>query len=366
LLADARDEMTRLNPSLALAGDVTLLGDGVDPAKVAVVSDLDTSIRALEAERDDLLKNSAAARNLTDSERQLAGAKRQTREEVEKLTAKLSGERRALEIDELRTRNRIAAEIARTEVDAYDTGTTDSARVQNREAALRQLIAQKESALAQGGMSEVQQQNILVALVAQRAQLVETILDTEKERARVLKEEQESQRKLLTAGPAEMLKRIVADRFAQRGVTPGQFFSFDPSFREAILEAQDRRKAQTFQNSSRPLTDVQSEVIRLNEQRARDLLNLGRQQARGVRLPTDPGERESSATGAASAMNKELSLLTQGLVTTRTEFALTGQALVSFREDLALVAGVLQGGFGKGQKTAAKEEGPPYNPAVHG
>src|SRR5207248_2801250 len=125
-------------------------------------------------------------------------------------------------------RRRIIAEISRAGGEGFDFGISRAGRFANQERGLKALIAVKEQAahLAGGsatGQDEAEKQSLLLSVEAHKVQLAELLVEKEKERWRILHDEFELSRKLVTAGPAELLRKIVAERMVQRGIQPGQF-----------------------------------------------------------------------------------------------------------------------------------------------
>ena len=222
-------------------------------------------------------------------------------------------------------------EIAKSEGEAFDYGETPVQRLKNREAGLRQLITLKEQ-IARRATDEMDRQNALISADEHRAELKQLLLEKEKQRFEVIKQEYEFQRKLLTAGPAEMLRRIVAERIASRPtISAGQFMSLSPDLRQDVLEARQMNEARQFRQQTPPLG------------------NVLRQWLGGLQTQADTLSRlRSSGAGphphvvVAGAAAVELKNLRDSASGASAALAVTGQALQAFREDLAITAQALR------------------------
>lgn len=220
-------------------------------------------------------------------------------------------------------------EVAKAEGEAFDFGETPVQRLKNREAGLRQLITLKEQ-IARRATDEMDRQNALIAADEHRAELKQMLLEKEKQRFEVIKQEYEFQRKLLTAGPAELLRRIVAERIASRpAISAGQFLSLSPELRQDVLDARQLNEARQFRQQTPPLSSVLQQW-------------LGRiQPPTGLQSRPSPtgAHTQSAITGAAAVELKNLRDSASGA---SAALAVTGQALQAFREDLAITAQALR------------------------
>lgn len=220
-------------------------------------------------------------------------------------------------------------EVAKAEGEAFDYGETPVRRLKNREAGLRQLITLKEQ-IARRATDEMDRQNALIAADEHRAELKHLLLEKEKQRFEVIKQEYEFQRKLLMAGPAELLRRIVAERIASRPtISAGQFLSLSPELRQDVLEARQLNEARQFQQQPPPLSNALQQW-------------LGRiQPPTGIqsRASAHGAHAQAAITGAAAVELKNLRDSASGA---SAALAVTGQALQAFREDLAITAQALR------------------------
>lgn len=148
------------------------------------------------------------------------------------------------------TRMDLAARQARDEAEQFGFGRTDAERMDNREQGLRGLLQKKLAAAEKfkQGDDPVAQENRIVQALQHRLDLVDTILDKERLRYQLQRDElqllqdkqRELQKSLITAGPDEMLRKLAAFEAGRRGVTPGQFWAMSPEMRQAIMDQNPR------------------------------------------------------------------------------------------------------------------------------
>lgn len=298
----------------------------------------------------------------------LAEQQRVTDEDLRKITAERESAEALMPIrEQIENRERIAKEIARSEQGAFDYGDTEVERLRNREGGLRRLI-DMQNAIAQSAASQQEKENALVALAQHKSALAETLLDKERARLGVIKEEFEYSRKLLGAGPSELLRRVVAERVMQRGnMTAGQFFGYSPELRQILMERQQLQQSRQFQSEANPVADVQREILEM-QRSARATLNeynraVERHYPTATKSRAPEGSEALESAMAAQAMasfRQNTGDATVALTAFREELAVTaGKALVAFRADLAETAASLRG-------LVPSRGGAPYNPQAHG
>lgn len=224
----------------------------------------------------------------------------------------------------LADRVNMARQLAGAEGAAGAFGDTELQRLMNQKKALEDLIKQKQK-LLQMEEGTARAADAFVAIEQHKADLLQVQLDLQKEKFNLAKQEYEFGRKLLTAGPRELLQRIVADRLARRGINTGQFFALSPEVRGFTLEAIARQQYtaanEKFGKNSTAVDFLMAEQNRL----AASSANFPAVEA-GAAAMELAGLREQ-AGGAALA----LQLTTEGL-------ELTGKALQSFRAELMMTA----------------------------
>lgn len=184
----------------------------------------------------------------------------------------------------------VAQTMAGAAADRFTFGATPMDQMTNRIAGLQRLLAQKE-AIVKLGQSELERENAMVEAAQLRADLTQTQLERERERGRLVQQEFEMSRRMLTSGPQEMMNRLVAQSLVNRnrGINAGQFFSFSPEMRQAMLDADQSRRNRDWLRRTPGTEEMQRRLglfdrgggsERLNEQVNSASMDLGRFQER--------------------------------------------------------------------------------------
>lgn len=170
----------------------------------------------------------------------------------------------------------IAARIANAQISQFGVDQeTEGERLVKRRDRLESFATQKRLGAEQAGIDEVDKRNLLVAALQAENQLHEDRIRMElrmvelhgEEEAIIARKTREYQRALLTAGPAELLRKLAVSQLQDgRPENAGQFFAFGAGTRSAILEL---------------------------PQNAQELVNNRREQdaLRGAGVPDDPNVR---------------------------------------------------------------------------
>jgi hypothetical protein len=134
---------------------------------------------------------------------------------------------------------------ARGEMGVFEVGESQAEKLLNKRLGIEAVIQRQQHLAARARDGSLDQENARLRLVAALEAKERVLLDIDTQRLELEKERyqilidslKEYQRGLLTAGPAEMLRKVAAWQVVSRSggrVTAGQFFAASPALREEL------------------------------------------------------------------------------------------------------------------------------------
>lgn len=158
-------------------------------------------------------------------------------------------------------RANVASSMAGNAAERFSFGEMRVDQLQNRIAGVQRLV-QAQEALAKNAQTQLDRENALVAAQTLRTDLVQSQLELERERARLVQTEFEYSRKLLTMGPQELMTHLFANRVLKQsgGLNAGQFFGFSGETRGALLEEEQSRRRREFLRRTPSARELQEQL----------------------------------------------------------------------------------------------------------
>jgi TP901 family phage tail tape measure protein len=208
-------------------------------------------------------------------------------------------------------RGRIARELAESDESRFDFGEMRVDQLNNRLGGINKLIQARERE-AQAALTLEQKEIAINQLYQLRADKIRVALELERERGRLVQEEFEFSRRLLTAGPAELLQKMIAQRLVNsgNGLSGGRFMSYSTGLREDVLEAEQSRRRRGFLSARPNAVDFTRELIGLPKAAGGGGLGGAGTEANGIqRFQTqanaaaiDLGKLQGTAAGAGAML----------------------------------------------------------------
>lgn len=164
----------------------------------------------------------------------------QLQEAIEKDREALASEMASAPYAQRREEVQVIAQATRGRIGAADVGTDEAERMLNRQREAQKIATEAEAKLSQTN-SEVERANATVELLTAQSEIFNSQLDKQRvmndlrrqERQLIIDARKEMERSLLTAGPADMVRKVAAARLGP-GLSNAQFISAAPSMREEL------------------------------------------------------------------------------------------------------------------------------------
>ena len=222
------------------AKQLAFVGSGARPLDVLAGT-------PLQKERlDELRREEEKLANLrklkSPEEIQLRSRRAATEKSIQDTEIALADKRARAQTEAMeRARIQMGTEMAKAQGEAGAIGINETDRLLNKEANLRTLIAQKQAVINNAAASGLEKQNALVASLEHHKDLIETINQKNIKGYDVARQQQqleidrrrEFQKSLITAGPADLLRKLAAATLGPH-LSMGQFFSLSPQMREDV------------------------------------------------------------------------------------------------------------------------------------
>ena len=214
----------------------------------------------------------------------LVEQREETRKRVEESQIELNRQREREAAAQLADRRNIALQFARSGASAFGVGESEGEQIANRVRGLKASSAATQVAgLFAGGETA---DNLRTQALAHRVELQSELLKGEQRLIEIGREEynlllaknREYQRATLTAGQAEILRKLAVNQLGRNGITSGQFFSFGQDARREILDMPQnsaeiqrlRRERNALTNAGfgkRSLEQIQADYIQSSQAR---------------------------------------------------------------------------------------------------
>ena len=266
---------------------------------------------------------------------------RTTRDNMEEADAQLRAMRGMTPWEVQGQQRDIALSLERAHIDSLGVGEGIGEQMFNKKRGLERDIARADRVDARLATEE-QRDNLGIQQLERRVELQKMMIEGEVKLIELGKQQQqievqknrERQRSLLTAGPAELLRKLAVHQMSGGGqnMSAGQFFALSPEARGDLLqypawseEMRENRRSQKFLKDAgfgrKPLTEIQKDYVTASEDQRGARERLGGNLPALARDAAGSVEALAGAARGAAAALRDMARAARGAPPGQTSYA---------------------------------------------